>query len=141
MKTTINVCFIAIVLLNFFSLGSQVYAQGTARPDKWSKLGSRLVKHDIDKDEIVVTAVEGLFDALQIRVKKAGINMHRCVVHFGDGSTQEIELKQEFKQGEKSRQINLDGANRIIRKVVFWYDTKNYRRKQALVELWGKDIR
>ncbi|MBK7233173.1 MAG: DUF2541 family protein [Saprospiraceae bacterium] len=137
----INICVIALVLLNFLTINNFSIAQGTARPDKWTKLGSRLVNHGLDKDEILVKAYEEHFDAIQIRVKKSGINMHRCVVHFGDGSTQEIELKQEFKQGEQSRLINLDGTNRIIRKVVFWYDTKNYRRKKALVEVWGKNIR
>lgn len=141
MKTKMNLSVFAILLLNFLALSSQSFAQGTARPDKWSLLGSRLVKHSLDKDEIIVTGSEGVFDAIQIRVKKSGINMHRCVVHFGDGSTQEVEFKEEFQQGSESRLVNLEGTNRIIRKVVFWYDTKNYRRKQALVELWGKNIR
>jgi len=141
MKTKMNLSVFAILLLNFLTINNLSFAQGTARPDKWALLGSRLVNHSLDKDEILVKAHEEHFDGIQIRVKKSGINMHRCVVHFGDGSTQEIELKQEFKQGDQSRLINLDGTNRIIRKVVFWYDTKNYRRKKALVEVWGKNIR
>jgi Protein of unknown function (DUF2541) len=141
MKNQFSFPFILSFLFIALFTSTTVFAQGTARPDKWSLLGSRTVKHGLDKDEIMVTASEGVFDAVQIRVKRSGINMHKCVVHFGDGSTQDVDMKQDFKQGSESRLINLEGTNRVIRKVVFWYDTKNYRRSRALVELWGKNIR
>ncbi len=105
---------------------------------RWELLGSRQVKFNLDRDEIIVTGQEGTFKSLQVRVKKSAINMHKMVIHFRDGSEQNVELKDNFRAGSESRVIDLDGNNRVIQKVVFWYDTKNYKNRRAIVELWGR---
>ncbi|HRH99551.1 MAG TPA: DUF2541 family protein [Saprospiraceae bacterium] len=107
-------------------------------PDQWKILGKRTVKFSLDHDEIPVTVAEGTFTKIQFRVKRAGINMHRCVVHFADGSSQEIEMKENFSAGSSSRVVDLEGNKRIINRISFWYDTKNKRAKTAIVEVWGK---
>jgi hypothetical protein len=113
-------------------------APETSNPPRWEKLGERKVNFGLDHDEILVTAGEGRFTALKFLVKKGGINMHKMVVHFGDGSTEEIELRNDIPAGGESRVIDLPGKKRVIRKVAFWYDTKNYADKKAVVELWGR---
>ncbi|MBK7879120.1 MAG: DUF2541 family protein [Saprospiraceae bacterium] len=105
---------------------------------KWELLGTKAAKFNLDRDEILVGGNDGLFKSIQIRVKRSGINMHRCVVVYGDGTEQAIELKEEFKAGSESRVIDLEGNKRVIKKIVLWYDTKNYRNKQAIVEVWGR---
>jgi hypothetical protein len=107
-------------------------------PPRWEKLGERRVNFGVDHDEIMVTAAEGRFSALKIMVKKGGINMHKMVVHFGDGSSEEIDLRNDIPAGGESRVIDLPGKKRVIRKVVFWYDTKNFADRKAEVELWGR---
>lgn len=107
-----------------------------ARP--WELLGSRKVNFALDRDEITVTRAEGVFTALQIKVKNGPINMHQMVVHYGNGETQEIALKENFRAGSESRVIDLPGNRRVIRKVVFVYDTKNFADSKAEVELWGR---
>jgi hypothetical protein len=64
--------------------------------------------------------------------------MHKCVVHFGNGSSQEIELKQNFAQGSDSRVVDLKGNNRIINRISFWYDTKGTFRGKATVTVFGR---
>ena len=105
---------------------------------KWELLGTKAAKFNLDRDEILVGGNDGLFKSIQLRVKRSGINMHRCVVVYGDGTEQAIELKEEFKAGSESRVIDLEGNKRVIKKIVLWYDTKNYRNKQAIVEVWGR---
>ena len=107
-------------------------------PHDWEKLGERKVNFTVDRDEIAVGKYEGFFDALQIKVKKGPINMHKMVVHFHNGTTKDIPLKNKFAAGGESRVIDLPGNNRVIDKVVFWYDTKNYSDSKAVVELWGR---
>lgn len=107
-------------------------------PPRWEKLGERKVNFALDRDEILVTAAEGRFTALKIMVKKGRINLHKMVVHFADGSEQEVETRDEIRAGGESRVINLDGRRRVIRKVVFVYDTKNFADQKAEVELWGR---
>lgn len=109
-------------------------------PDRagWERLGARKVNYGLDRDEIFVTAKDGIFSALKIKVKRGGINMHKLVVHYGNGQTDEIELRQNFAPGSESRVLDLVGNKRIIQKVVFWYDTKNIARRRGVVELWGR---
>ena len=104
----------------------------------WEMLGERSVNFKADKDEIMVTASEGRFSAVQIRVKRAPINMQRMVIHFGDGEDQTVELKDNFRAGGESRIIDLEGKKRVIRKVSFWYDTKGFGDHKAIVQLWGR---
>ncbi len=107
-------------------------------PPRWEKLGERKVNYALDRDEIMVTASEGRFTALKFLVKKGGVNFHKIVVHFGDGSEEEIELRDEIRPGGETRVIDLPGKRRVIRKVVFWYDTKNFADQKAEVEMWGR---
>ena len=53
--------------------------------------------------------------------------MHKLVVHYGNGETENIELRNNFSAGSESRVIDL----RVIQKIVFWYDTKNLARRNA----------
>ena len=130
------VCIAAIL---FIPLLSFAYLKVTVdSPPRWEKLGQRKVNFRVDRDEIIVGRFEGFFDALQVKVKKGPINMHRMVVHFRNGQTTEIELKNNFSAGSESRVIDLPGNNRIITSVAFWYDTKGFSGSKAVVELWGR---
>lgn len=104
----------------------------------WEKLGSKKVNFGLDRDEIIVTARDGRFTKLKIKVKKGGINMHKMVVHFGDGGTQNVAMRNNIGRGGESRVIDLQGGKRVIKKVVFWYDTKNLSARRAKIELWGR---
>ncbi|MDX1940094.1 MAG: DUF2541 family protein [Saprospiraceae bacterium] len=106
--------------------------------DKWEKLGQRKVNYKVDRDEILVTGYEGSFTALRIHVEKGGINLHRIAVHFRNGDVQDINVEVSMPAGTISRVLNLEGKRRIIHKVVFWYDTKNFSEDKAVVELWGR---
>ena len=110
----------------------------TAAQKPWEKLGERTVNYGLDHDEIMVTATEGRFTALKIKVKRGGINMHKLVVVYGNGERDEIELRNDFAPGSESRVLDLNGNKRIIQKVIFNYDTHNIANKKAVVELWGR---
>jgi endonuclease YncB( thermonuclease family) len=106
-------------------------------PPRWELLGQRTVKRTVDRDEIRVTARDGRFSKIKLRVKRSGINMHRCVIHFANGSTQEVAIRNNIRQGGETRVIDINGGKRVISKVVFWYDTKGLQDR-AVVELWGR---
>jgi len=104
----------------------------------WELLGVRKINHGLDRDEIIVTRAEGVFSAVQLRIKRSPINMHKLAIHYGNGEVDEIELRENYRAGSQSRVIDLPGNKRIIQKVVLWYDTKNLARGKGVVELWGK---
>ena len=107
-------------------------------PPRWEKLGTRKVNYRLDRDEIYVTVREGRFQKLKLQVTKGGINLHRVVIHFANGTTQTIKSNQSIPAGSMSRPLDLNGNKRIISKVVFYYDTKNFSNKKANVTLWGR---
>ena len=107
-------------------------------PHGWEKLGTRQVNFKADRDEITVTGREGAFTSLKIKVKNAPINITKMIVHFRNGQKQDIAIRQNIPAGGESRVIDLKGKKRIIKKVVFYYDTKNRARRRATVELFGK---
>lgn len=107
-------------------------------PPRWEHLGTRKVNYGLDRDEILVTVSEGRFDAIKLLVKHSPVNMHRVVIHFGNGMEQEVEVRNQIPAGGETRVIDIRGENRVIRKVVFWYDTKGLNDRRAVVELWGR---
>ncbi len=121
----------ALVTMSFTSLPSS-----DARP--WELLGVKKVNYGLDRDEIDVTAGEGMFTGIKLKVKHSPINMHRLAVHFGNGEVQEFELRDNFRAGSESRILDLPGNRRVIRKIVIWYDTKNLAVGKGMVEVWGR---
>ena len=128
--------FSITTLILIFSCSSKTYIAPAGTT--WKKLGSKQVSYQLDKDEIRVGADEGRFNQLRIAVRKAPLNFHRCVVHFGNGDIQKIDLKKNFKKGTTSKTHQLNGGNRIINKVVLVYDTKNPARQRAIVDVWAR---
>ena len=136
--------FSRILLLSFSLLFAFAFTPptseytGKVQPRSWEKLGQKKVNRNVDRDEIRVTSSEGRFSKLRLEVKNSGINMHRMVVHFANGRKQEIELRKNIAAGGSTRVIDINGGKRVIKKVVFWYDTKGLINNKATVVLWGR---
>ena len=90
-----------------------------------------------DKD-VISGYWKGWYETLKIKVTGGSISMQKMVVHFRNGETQEIPLKNNFNDGDESRAIDLPGARRLIEKVVFWYEATNPAVKKPVIELWGR---
>jgi len=118
--------------------GRKAGGGGPDKPaEKWEKLGRRQVQFDAEKDTIVVGAVEGRFNAIKIDVDEGNVEMYNIKVTFGDDSHWSPDTKIEFKQGMRSRTIDLPGEARVIRKVEFWYRSE-LKRGRAIVDLFGR---
>lgn len=105
---------------------------------KWEHLGTRTVNYKLDKDVIKVTAKEGGFKKLKIKVTGGSINMHRMVVQYGNGEKDVIQLRHNFSRRSATRLIDLKGGKRIIRDITFFYDTKNLSLRKAKVHVFGR---
>jgi len=103
----------------------------------WVPLGARQVNDRVDHDLIPVTASRGDFRAIKLTVHRASVDFHRVVVHYGNGSRQEIALRNTIPPGSESRSIDLTGSERVIRSVEFWYDANTIRGRRAQVRLFG----
>lgn len=108
-------------------------------PPRWAKLGQRTVNFGLDRDEIRVTARDGRFTSIRLKTEVAPINLHRCVVHFANGTTKSFKIAGgDLRAGQITRNLDLPGNRRVITKVVFWYDTKSRASRRGRIELWGR---
>ncbi len=105
---------------------------------KWERLGTRKVNYLVERDVIHVGAKEGGFTKLKVVVNGGSINMHRMVVEYMNGSTEEIELRHNFRRGSGSRIIDIQGGTRLIKEIRFFYDTKNLARSKARLTVFGR---
>ena len=121
----------------FFALAA-LFVMSFSVPPQWELLGVRKVDYKIDKDVIPVGAHEGAFTKLKVEVKGGSLNMHKMTVHYGNGTSQEIELKHNFIKGSSSRIIDLTGNQRIIKSITFFYDSKNLSNSKAKVLVFGR---
>ncbi|MBO6518118.1 MAG: DUF2541 family protein [Bacteroidia bacterium] len=104
----------------------------------WEHLGSKKVNFGLDKDVITITAAEGKFTKLKLKVSGGNLNMHKMVVVYGNGTRDNINVKHNFTKGDVTRTIDLNGNRRVVQKVIFWYDTKNRSRRKATLHLFGR---
>ncbi|WP_299252525.1 DUF2541 family protein [uncultured Aquimarina sp.] len=125
------------IALPFFIIIFLVGSSFTSNIVKWEHLGSRTVNYKIDRDVIKVTAIDGAFKKLKVKITNGSLNMHRIVVEYENREKQVIQIRKNFKKGEVTRLIDLKGNKRIIRNITFFYDTKNLSKKRAKVHVFG----
>lgn len=127
---------LALVLL---TVATAATAQRGARGPQWTVLGSRVVTDRADHDTIVVGGTRGTFDAIKFEVRGHGVDFQRVVIHFANGDDQKVELRDSIRAGGESRAIDIDGTNRVIRSIDFWYDAKTFGRGgKATVRTFGR---
>jgi hypothetical protein len=105
---------------------------------RWELLGRREADFRADKDTIEVTAAEGLFNAIRFHVKDNGVEILDVDVQFSNGERCDVEVREHIAAGSQSRVIDLPGAARHIKKVVFKYRTRGVRGGKADIALWGR---
>lgn len=108
-----------------------------AQPGTWQHLGTRKVNRRLDRDIIPVTIRDGLFTKIKIEVLDGSINMRQCIIEFGDGTKQIVEIRKTINANESTRNIDITGNRRVIKQVEFIYDTKGIKLKKAKVKLYG----
>ncbi|HKR62036.1 MAG TPA: hypothetical protein VJS64_20275, partial [Pyrinomonadaceae bacterium] len=125
-------------LLLVSSIGHAAFAQGANR---WVYLGQASVNGLADHDRIAVGRDEGRFQKIQIRVAGAPVEFQRVVVHYVNGASEAIELRDRIPAGGQTRAVDLRGGDRAIRFVDFWYRKANWLRSaQPRVSLFGADF-
>jgi len=107
-----------------------------ARGD-WVKLGERSVDGARDRDVIAVGAREGRYRRIMLVVEHSALELFDVVVTFGDGTRFAPSVRHMFSPETRSREIDLPGADRIIRSVEFRYGNLPGGGR-AVMELWAR---
>ncbi len=126
------------VLVSLFALtllvciSSAAHAQGG-----WVFLGVAHVDGQHDHDNIEVGAAAGRYHALQIRVKFAPIEFDHIVVHYGNGESETLQVRDVIRAGRSSRAIPLEG-DRKVQSLELWYSKAKPFSVRPEVRLWGE---
>ena len=104
----------------------------------WVFLGEAHVDGAADHDKIKVGKSDGRFNALQLKVDFAAIEFRHVVVHYHNGTSEEVQVRQKIHAGGATRDIDLRGHDRIIDSVEIWYERANYGSQRPRVRLYGR---
>lgn len=114
----------------------------TAKPDDgpwhkdWTELGSKSVERRHDRDE-VRCAEAGPMRSIVIEVERAAVNFESVTIEFGHGAPMDVPIRSVIRPGDRTREIDLPGEARVIRKIIFRYRTVG-PGPDARVVVWGK---
>jgi len=93
-----------------------------AQAASWVNLGSRTVNLFVDRDTIRVGAGSGLFKRVRLQVSGNTVFIRDMHITFANGGGYDVPLRFMFRPGSSSRNIDLPGAARFIRRVDFTYN-------------------
>ena len=124
-----SVWLLSLLVALMFSVS--LYAQ----EGRWERLGDAHVDGHNDHDSIHVGRSDGKFRAVQLRVSGGAIDFQKVIVHFGDGSTQELEFREHIQDGGRTRAMDLNGDRRRIESVELWYSKESWHQRPKVVLL------
>jgi hypothetical protein len=101
-----------------------------ARGQFWDFLGYTQIDRSQDHGRIQITRRDVRFHTIQLRVSGEAIFFDRLVVHFDDGTSQELRVSDRISPGARNYVIDLLGE-RSLESVELWY----YK------EAWGHNPR
>jgi hypothetical protein len=121
-------------LLLLMGIGQAALAQ---RP-QWVLLGQTTVDGQRDRDRISIGRSEGRFQSIQLRVTGGPVEFQRVVVNYGNGTSEELDVRENIRHGGQTRPIDLRGTDRIINSVDFLYSKGSWRPSaRPRVTLYG----
>jgi hypothetical protein len=102
---------------------------------RWEKLGERRVGKKEEHDAIELDN-KHRFTAVWFEVERGTIDLDDIEITFGNNEKFNPGVKLTFHEGEKTRLIDLPGADREIIKIRFHY--RSVGRGEATIVAWGR---
>jgi hypothetical protein len=101
----------------------------------WVMLGERTVNGRVDHDRIEVGRYEGRFNRLTMVVENSDLELIDFRIVFGDRTEYHPKLSYVFRDGQRTRAIDLPPSESVIRSIDIQY--RNLSAGEARVQVWG----
>ena len=101
----------------------------------WVLLGERTVNGRVDHDRIDVGRANGRFDKLTMVVENSDLELLDFRIMFGDRTEYRPKLSFVFREGQRTRAIDLPPSEAVIRFIDIQY--RNLSAGEARVQIWG----
>lgn len=103
----------------------------------WHKIAETVVNLKSDQDELMVLGADH-YKAMRLKATDSDIEITDIRVMYENEQVQDIEVRKILKAGEQTREIDLDGKDRAIKKIRLTYKTvPNAKQDKAHLEIWG----
>ena len=107
-------------------------------PRGWTLLGAQTVDGRRDRDGIRVGRFLGKFDQLTMRVIDSDLELRELKIGFSNGQAWSPKLQHVFREGARTRVIDLPGKDRKITRIDLAYGNLSGGGK-ARVEIYARD--
>lgn len=107
----------------------------SARGQVWGFLGDAQISDTRDHEKIQVTRRNAVFQAIQLRVSGDAVFFDHLVVHFGDGTSEEMVVQGRIWPGGKNHVISL-ARERRVESVELWYYKETWEHNPKVI-LYG----
>lgn len=124
--------FIAVLAV-VFVIGCANSAEASSR----TYLGERKVSDRAEYDVFRIGPGQGAFNAFQVKAQGAPVEIKRIKIFFSNGTTQTIERNILLGRNSWTGVANLNGSNRLVNKVVFYYEARSPGWDSAELKLFG----
>lgn len=101
----------------------------------WALLGERTVNGRVDHDRIDVGRQDGRFNKLTMVVENSDLELMDFRIVFGDRTEYHPKLSYVFREGQRTRVIELPPGEAVIRFIDIQY--RNLSAAEAHVQVWG----
>lgn len=104
----------------------------------WVLLGEQRVNGNADRDIIRVGARAGVYSQLMLVVEDSDLRLNDIIIQYDNGRKHSPRVKHEFREGQRTRPIDLRGEARVIRDIELRYGNLPGGGR-ATVQVWGRD--
>ncbi len=102
----------------------------------WVQLGERTVDGRVDHDRMDVGRYEGKFSKLTLVVTDSDLELIDFKIVFADNTTYDPKVSQFFREGQRTRVLDLPPSENVIRNIDFKYRNLPGGGR-AKVQVWG----
>ena len=130
-----------VLMLAFAGISGVSFAQTpkVVVSDKkgWHDIGETTVDFKKEREEVLVLGANR-FAAIKFVVEDEPIDLVSIEIVYESGDNQFLNILMHIKAPGESRQIDLNGGERSVKKIIFVYKTlPNSKDKKAHVEIMG----
>jgi len=132
---------ILIALISLAAFGTSAFAQKTVVEVKnnpgWHKIAETTADLKADRDEVTVLGADH-YKSMKLKATDMDLEIMDVQVIYENEQKQDVQVRKLIKVGEETREIDLDGKERAIKKIIIMYKTvPNAEHDKAHLEIWG----
>jgi hypothetical protein len=105
----------------------------SATAQTWDFLGHARIDVTQDHQQIRVTRRGDVFSSIQLRVSGDPIFLDRVIVHFNNGVSQALPIRERISPAARNNVLDFRGERHAIESVELWYYQENWEHNPVVL--------